>query len=128
MKDIDNCPPRSELRDIFDAKGPGGRKAFASSMDVDESLLSRKLSGSQGRDIGLADIWALDRDTQVQFVTRYGALLGLKVTDVSVLDLAAELLDRFAEFQRSADLFAVRARGATVKAELPAAMAARKVG
>jgi len=80
---------------------------------------------------GLDTLERLDRDYQIAFVKRFGAeVLGLSVTELSVVDAAVAFMDVLGLLQAKArTLESVRAADSNRKAELPEReSASRKVG
>src|SRR5690349_1549347 len=59
------------------------RKVIAAeTCDGDEPLLSKRLAGVPGRPFPLADLDKLPRPIVVAWLKRYGAAVGVKVTDL----------------------------------------------
>lgn len=108
---------RGILRDVID-EALEGRQGFAQLVtNGDESLLSKKLNGVGGRDFGLGDLERLPRDRQVQWLKRYGKLLGVKVTDIDHAEIAEEVMAMVERLSAMAKLWQVT-RPTPVKAAL----------
>jgi hypothetical protein len=109
---------RSILNEVIDGNRVP-RKALADEIGKTETAFSKMLGGVQAFDVD--DVGSLPRDIQIAWVKRYGAeVLGLTVTELSVVDAAVAVMEAFTALQaRMRTLETVNPRMA--KAELPAA-------
>ena len=118
---------RTVLNEVIDGNRVP-RKALAGEIGKTETAFSKMLSGVQAFDVD--DFGNLPRDVQIAWVKRYGAeVLGLSVTELSVIDAAVAFMDTLGLLQTKArTLETVRAAQSNLKTELPAREPARKVG
>lgn len=125
MAGVERSEARRILRDILDESAEK-RTEFAEAMGCDDGLLGKKLNGTNGRDVGLGELEALERGVQVQWLKRYGKLLGCEVRDISAVQQAEELIEQFEALMRSLKVAKV-GRPQMVRAELERE-SARKAG
>lgn len=118
---------RDVLRDVID-ETLQGRKVFAAALGCDESLLAKKLNGVGGRDFGLGELEALDRELQVRWMKRYGKELGVEVHEIPQAQLVEQMFEAFEELKRKVQLAQVGRPKQLKVEELPAREPARKAG
>lgn len=74
------------------------RSALAEDLDMKIALFSKMTQGINA--FGLDTLERLDRDYQIAWVKRYGAeVLGLSITELSVVDAAVAVMDAFTALQ-----------------------------
>jgi hypothetical protein len=116
-------PALSVLNEVIDGNRLP-RKVIADEIGVKEATFSKMTGGTQA--FGLDDFGNLPRELQIAWIKRYGCeVLGLSVTELSVVDAAVAVMDAFAALQsRMRTLETVKPQ--MVKADLPASELAKR--
>ena len=128
MAGVERSELRRVLRDLLD-EAPEKRTDFAEAMACDDGLLGKKLNGTNGRDVGLGELEALEPQLVVRWFKRAGRLYGLEVHEIPQARMVEQMFEAVDELFKAYRLAQI-GRPSPLKVELPAREPAqhRKVG